>query len=196
MKFVRILAKALRILTLAPVMALATLTTLFISDTALFGKPYLFILAIVFLCVLPLLAYPCQPIVPHFKDKGREGQRTLAMIFAVSGYVLGCITNLFLSAPISLWFIYVIYLLSGIIIVLLNKAFGLRASAHACGIAGPTALLMYFGVYFAVIPGLVLYFSALWASIFMKRHTLPQFIGGAAVPLCMLVVLHFAFIMM
>ncbi len=190
-----VLAKIIRVLTVAPIMALATLLTLYIFDPTLFGKLYLFILAVVFLCVLPLLAYPLQPFIPHFKDKGREGQRNLAMVFAVSGYVLGCLTNLFLNAPLSLWFIYLIYLLSGILIVVINKLFKLRASAHACGVAGPTALLMYFGIYLAVIPGIILYFSALWASLIMKRHTLQQFIGGAVVPIAILAVLHFAFIL-
>jgi len=176
-------------------MALATLVTLYVSDPNMFGKTYLFVLAIVFLCVLPLLAYPLQPIIPHFKDKGREGQRNLAMVFAVSGYVLGCITNLFLSAPVMLWFVYLIYLLSGVLIVVINKLFKLRVSAHACGIAGPTALLVYFGIPFAVIPGVILYFSALWASIRMKRHTWQQFVSGAFVPLAMLVVLHFVFLL-
>lgn len=189
-----VIAKAIRVLTLAPVMALATLVTLYVFDPTMFGKLYLFILSIVFLCVLPLLAYPFQPIIPPFKHKGREGQRTLAMIFALCGYVLGCITNLFLHAPMMLWFIYLIYLLSGVVIVLLNKAFKLRASAHACGIAGPTALLMYFGIPLAVIPGVILYVCALWASIKMKRHTWQQFVGGAIVPLVILAVLHVVFI--
>jgi hypothetical protein len=174
-------------------MALATLVTLYVFNASLFGKLYLFILAVVFLCVLPLLAYPLQPVIPHFKGKGREGQRNLAMVFAVSGYVLGCITNLFLSAPRSLWLIYLIYLISGVLIVVINKALGLRASAHACGVAGPTALLMYFGVQLAIIPGVLLYFGALWASLKMRRHTWQQFIGGAVVPLAVLVVLHVAF---
>ena len=142
MKFSSIFAKTVRILTLAPIMALATLVTIYISDPTLFGEPFLFILAIVFLCVLPLLAYPCQPITPYFKHKGREGQRTLAMIFAVSGYVLGCITNLFLNAPVMLWFVYLIYLISGITIVIFNKAFNLRASAHACGVAARIKTLL------------------------------------------------------
>ena len=195
MRFLSIFAKVIRILTLAPIMALATLLTLYIHAPALFGQTYLFLLAIVFLCILPLLAYPFQPIIPGFKGKGREGQRNLAMVFAVSGYVLGCLTNLLLDAPRLLWFVYLIYLFSGVLIVVINKVFHLRASAHACGIAGPTALLMYFGVYFAIIPGTILYFAALWASIKMKRHTLPQFLGGAAVPLVMLAVLHLIFLL-
>ena len=185
-----VLAKIVRILTVAPIMALATLITLFVFNASLFWGTHLFVLAIIFLCILPLLAYPLQPIIPHFKDKGREGQRNLAMIFAVSGYVLGCLTNLFLSASPALWFIYLSYLFSGALIVLTNKLLKLRASAHACGIVGPTALLMYFGVLFAFIPGIILYLGALWASVRMKRHTWQQFIGGAIIPIAVIALLN------
>ncbi|MBQ9112496.1 MAG: hypothetical protein IJY08_02840 [Clostridia bacterium] len=186
-------AKVIRVMTVAPVMAMATLCTLFIVNPSLFGKWYLFAIAMLFLGVLPLLAYPLQPFIPKFKDKGREGQRTLAMLFAVSGYILGCLTNLFLGAPVALWIIYLDYLISGALILVFNKLFHLRASAHACGVAGPTALIMYLGVPAALIPGIVLYFSALWASLKMKRHTWQQFIGGAAISLSVLGGLHLIF---
>ena len=40
---------------------------------------------LLFLVVLPLLAYPLQKYIPHFKDSGRDGQRSLAMIFSAAG---------------------------------------------------------------------------------------------------------------
>ena len=171
-------------------MALATLITLCIHDAEIFGGAYNFIIAILFLFILPVCAYPLQPFIPHFKDKGREGQRNLAMIFAVGGYVAGCITNLFLNAPVYLWMVYLDYLISGALIVIINKVFHLRASAHACGIVGPGALLCYLGVPVALIPTAILYFAAMWASIRMKRHTLWQFLGGAVIPLAVLIFLH------
>lgn len=188
------LSKAIRILTVAPIMALAALIALYVNNEARFGEHlYILLLAIFFLTVLPLLAYPLQPITPHFKNKGREGQRNLAMLFAVCGYVLGCITNLFLSAPSSLWIIYLDYLLSGLLIVIINKLFKLRASAHACGIIGPTAFLAYFGIPAAIIVGVILFFAAMWASVNMKRHTVWQFFGGAVIPIVVLGVLHVVF---
>lgn len=187
------ITKLIRVLTVAPVMALTTLCILYVTSPELFGSIYLFILSVIFLFVLPIFAYPLQPLVPYFKDKGREGQRNLAMVFAVCGYVAGCVTNLFFSVPSSLWIIYLDYLISGILVVLINKVFHLRASAHACGIIGPMALLCYFGVIWAIIAGLILYFAAMWASLEMKRHTLPQFIGGAFIPLVVLGLLHITF---
>ena len=189
-------AKIVRIITVAPVMAMAALSVMFAVVPSVFGKWYLYAIAMLFLGVLPLLAYPLQPVIPHFKDKGREGQRTLAMIFAVSGYVLGCITNLFLSAPVSLWIIYLDYLISGILVLVINKAIGLKASAHACGVAGPTALVMYLGVNAVLVPGIILYLGALWASVKMKRHTWQQFIGGAFISLGVLLALHLLFVVL
>lgn len=186
------IAKLFRILTLAQLLAFATICTMFAYDASWFGNSgLLFALAVVFLTVLPLSAYPLQPIIPGFRGKGREGQRSLAMLFAVGGYILGCITNLFLDAPAVLWLVYLDYLLSGMIILVLNKVFHLRASAHACGVAGPAVMLAYLGIAPALAVGVVLYALSLWGSLVMKRHTLPQFLGGSVVPVAVLVILHF-----
>ena len=184
------IAKLIRILTVAPVMALATLCTLYATKPEIFGGLHMLIIAIVFLFILPISAYPLQPIIPHFKSKGREGQRNLAMLFAVVGYVAGCITNLFMNAPASLWIIYLDYLISGALVVSINKLLHLRASAHACGIVGPAFLLLYFGQPIALAVGLALYVAALWASLVMKRHTWQQFVGGAVIPVVVLALLH------
>ena len=188
------ITKIIRILTVAPVMALATLITLFVYNADIFGGTHNFIFSVFFLFILPICAYPLQPFIPYFKNKGREGQRNLAMVFAVGGYVAGCITNLFLNDPVYLWLIYLDYLISGALVVIINKVFRLRASAHACGITGPGALLCYMGIPMALIPTAILYIAALWASIEMKRHTLWQFLGGAVIPLAVLGFLHFVLI--
>ncbi len=184
-------AKIIRVLTVAPVMALMSLITVFaVKPTAFDGRWLLFLLAALFLTVLPLLAYPLQPIIPGFKGKGREGQRNLAMLFANGGYILGCITNIFMDAPRELWIIYLEYLISGMLILIFNKVFHLRASAHACGVIGPAAMLFSFGIHAALIVGVVLWAAALWGSISMNRHTLPQFIGGSIIPITVLIVLQ------
>ncbi len=33
-----------------------------------------------------VLAYPMQKILPHWKQKGQEGQRKLAFLFSMAGY--------------------------------------------------------------------------------------------------------------
>ena len=92
-------SKIIRIFTVAPIMALVMLLIIQLSKPGLFGNKANLLLSILFLTVFPLLAYPLQPFIKKFKDKGREGQRTLAMIFAVSGYILGLLSALLLQAP-------------------------------------------------------------------------------------------------
>lgn len=185
-------AKVIRILTLAPVMACAALITLFFVRPEVYGRTASFVCALVFLTVLPLLAYPLQPVTPGYRDRGREGQRNLAMIFAVSSYILGCIVNLFLHAPQAMWVIYLEYLLSGALIMLFNKCFHRKASAHACGVAGPCALLLYFHID-ALIPGILALILTWWAILKLKRHTASQLAGGTVIPLAVMCLLALLF---
>ena len=183
------IAKVIRVATIPSVAASLSLCVMYAYDSALIGSAWNFVLTLFFLGVMPMLAYPLQPYVPHFKDKGREGQRNLAMIFAFVGYLLGCLVSLFLTTPEFLWIFYLDYLLSGIGIILFNKVFHLRASGHGCGVAGPIACLAYLGIYPALIVGIPLYAASFWASIKMKRHTWQQFIGGSLIPIVTLAVL-------
>lgn len=185
-------AYAIRIITVAPLMALVMLLVLVLRAPQTFGVPGMFWLSAFFLVVLPLLAYPLQPLIGPFKHKGREGQRTLALIFAVAGYFLGCVFAAVLGAPRGVWFIFLSYMLSGSLVALFNKVFHFRASGHACGVTGPFMLLVYFGqpagyAGFAVL-------AVVWlASLAMKRHTTAQIIVGALIPFAALVILLLAF---
>lgn len=179
------IAKIIRTVTTAPILALALLLVLYTAGK-IDGKSLL--CGMFCLTVLPLAAYPLQPVCPHFRHKGREGQRLLAMIFAVSGYVIGCVCSAVMQAPAVVWLIYLEYLLSGLCILLFNKVFHLRASGHACGVAGPVALLLYFRVH-ALIGGLVVLVITWWASLMMRRHTWQQLLGGTCIPLAVLAVL-------
>ena len=183
------LYKGIRLVTVAPVMAAVMLVTLFLVRPAVFASAASFWYALVFLTVLPLLAYPLQKYIPAYRDRGREGQRGLAMNFAVAGYVLGCIANLFLKSTRELWLIFLEYLFSGALIFLWNKCFHRKASGHACGVAGPLALLVAFGVYGAVLPGVLLLILVWLASIKTGRHTWRQLLGGTVIPIAVMAVL-------
>jgi hypothetical protein len=175
------LAYIIRIITVAPIMALVMLLVLFICAPLVFGGTVHFILTVLFLTVFPLLAYPLQPLIKKYRDKGREGQRTLAMIFAVAGYILGFLFAVFLNAPKGVLTVYFSYMLSGLLVAVANKLVRYKASGHACGVAGPFILLVYFGqaVGYLGIPVLGLVFLA---SLYMKRHTLGQLLVGTAIP--------------
>lgn len=181
------IAKTVRVLTVAPAMALVMLAVLFVNRPEIFGSTLSFILSIVFMVVFPLLGYPLQPLFKKFREMGREGQRTLAMIFANVGYVLGCVCAFLLHAPKGYLVIYLSYLASVILIVVFNKLFHVKASGHACGVAGPFALLVYFGQPIGYI-GIPIFAAVCWASLKMKRHTPVQLVCGALISLLSLLI--------
>ena len=150
-----------------------------------------FLYILLFLGILPLLAYPFQPLFPHFKNKGRDGQRTLAMIFAVSGYIFCIIINGFANASFGMWLICFEYFISGALILFFNKGLHIKLSAHGCGSAGPIFLLLYFGLTIpAIIMGIITIFAYI-ASVKAKHHTFPQLVGGSAVSILVLIFLDF-----
>jgi hypothetical protein len=179
-KVTHILDKAVRVVTIAPVMALILMLSLYFlapragitAEQLLFG--------ILFLSVMPVVAYPIQPIVPGFRDKGRKGQRDLAIITAVLGYIGGIVYCFASRATETMFVIYLTYLLSGTMIALFSRFTKLKASGHACGIAGPIAAATHFISPWALL-GLVLYVVVLFSSLRMKRHTLPEFLVGGAI---------------
>lgn len=184
--------RVLRIITVPPVFAIAFLFTVYFMQPDVFVSVWQLLFGIFFLGVLPILGYALQKYIPYFRDKGREGQRSLAMIFSASGYLLGLATAFATNAPLALCLIYLEYLLCGIAMLIFNKVFHLRASGHACGIAGPVSLLYYFKMYVPAAIGTLLIVPVMVSSVKTKRHTVQQFIGGcliAAVCLLLIVLL-------
>lgn len=178
-------AKIIRVITVAPVMALFVLLTMFFARPELVGGTLNFLLAVFFLTITPLLAYPLQPVIPRFKDLGREGQRSLAMIFAASGYALGFISSIITKAPFMLFVLYLTYMLTAALLLLFNKAFHLKASGHAAGTVGPLCFIIYIMPTFIPICIIVIA-GVFWSSLYMKRHTIWQLLGGIACTLAAL----------
>ena len=111
------------------------------------------------------------------------GLEYLSKIFAVN--------NKMERRAVMLKIIYLEYLLCGIGMLLLNKAFKVKASGHACGIVGPMLLFIYFGLYIPAIVGTVLVLPVYISSVRTKQHTLPQLIGGSAIPAVVLLMIVF-----
>ena len=179
--------KVVRRLTLAPVLAAFSIVMIGLFCADVFPTVWHFGYTVFYLGFLPLLAYPLQAVTPHFKDKGRDGQRTLAMLFAVAGYIFFLVTNLFAGATRGMWIICLEYLLSGILILVFNKGLHIKLSAHGCGSAGPIFLLLYFGLYVPAALMTVVTVFAYIASVKAKHHTVPQLIGGSAVSIMLLI---------
>lgn len=172
------LSKIIRILTIAPIIAAVMLTIIYLASPEQLGSASNFIISLLFLAILPAISYPLQPITPYFKHQGREGQRNLAIIAANIGYIAGIIYAITDQTPQELLIIFLTYFLSGLLIVLFNKVLKIRASGHACGIAGPIAILIYFISPWALL-GIVVLIAAWWASLSMKRHTVRELVAGS-----------------
>lgn len=174
--------KNIRKITVPPVFAAAFMLILYFSHPDYFGSIGHLIGSVFFLSVLPTLAYPMQKHFPKFRDKGRAGQRTLAMIFSFAGYLLGTAAAFIFHAPAVLKLIYLEYLLCGIGMIVLNKVFRIKASGHACGIVGPVIMLLYFGLYVPAIIGAALILPVYISSVKTGQHTVPQLVGGSTIP--------------
>ncbi len=174
--------KLIRRITVPPVFAAALLLILYTTQTAYVGGIGHLLGGLFFLAVLPTLAYPLQKYIPKYKDRGREGQRSLAMLFSFSGYLLGTVTAFAFSAPSVLKLLYLQYLLCGIGMIVLNKGFKIKASGHACGIVGPVIMLVYLGMYLPAIIGTALILPVYISSVRTRQHTFPQLLSGSTIP--------------
>lgn len=179
-----------RKLTIPPVFAIALLCAVFFLIPNGIGSVWLLFAGIFFLAGLPTLAYPLQKFMPYFKDKGRDGQRSLAMLFSFVGYLLGTIVAFSASAPTVLKIIFLEYLFCGISMLVLNKCFKLKASGHACGVIGPMIMMVYLGLYVPAAICALFAIPVYISSIKTKRHTPMQLLGGALIPFAMLVIVH------
>lgn len=180
------LAKTIRILTLAPLMALETLILLRLSQSQLFRGTWDLAFPILFLTILPLLAYPLQYCIPPLRKKGREMQRKLAILLAVVGYFGGAIWAFASGAAAWLQVLMLTYLISGALIALFNRLLHIRASGHACGVSGPVLYLL--GLLGGkALWGLLLMPILWWASRVLKRHTGGQLLWGSALSAAALV---------
>ncbi len=183
-----------RVLSVAPLLAAIMLTVLFFTRPELFKAWYTYALMTATLGALPLLAYPMQRFIPRFKDGGRKAQRTLAMIFAVAGYVLCALILLITKGTDAEWLICLTYLISGILIFVINKVFKIHASGHGCGIIGPISILLIFHSYITAALYAISAIFVCISSVRSKRHKLSEFIGGASVSTVTALVLALFFI--
>ena len=174
------LASATRIITAPPFGAFLLATILFFYDSMIFGSLLMYCAMVLFLTVLPTVAYPLQPFVPFFKGKGRKGQRDLAFVTSVIGYICGIVFAFLTGATKAVFIIYFAYFLSVAILALVNQVSRWKASGHACGAAGLVVGLVYF-TNFKAMPMLLFFVAMSWASLRMKRHTVTELIlGGLA----------------
>ncbi|MFA9398618.1 MAG: hypothetical protein ACERKV_10190 [Clostridiaceae bacterium] len=172
-------AKFIRIITVPPILVLSLFIILFFLKDNIFKNISEFFLSILFLMLIPVLAYPLASIIPKYKDRGRDGQRSLAFILSLVGYAAAIIYGLISHSSNSLMLIYMTYFLSIVILTVFNKVIKLRASGHACSITGPLILLIYLIGWKSVLPCVIIFALIIWSSLLLKRHTLKEIVTGS-----------------
>ena len=171
-------AKIIRILTLPPVMVGALLLLLCLRDDV-YSTPMDFVATFFGLSILPVLSYPVQIVIPALHRGGRKAQRSLAFVFSFFGYAFALLWTCLCSAPTNLIYVTAVYSLSLVILTAINCLTPFHASGHACSLMGPLVLAGCFIGPIAILPSIALYTASLAASLYMKRHTLPEFILGS-----------------
>ena len=187
------LSKIVRRFTVPPVFAILLMTAVYITHPEYIGAFWQLPVSILFLAVLPTLAYPLQRFIPHFKDGGRKAQRTLAMIFSFLGYLGGTVLSFITAAPAKLKLIFFEYLLCGILMIVLNKLLHIKASGHACGVVGPVLMLFYLGIIVPAVICAALVIPVYVSSVKTKQHTVCQLVVGSLIPAVNLAILSFFF---
>jgi hypothetical protein len=172
--------KLISVVSVAPLIALYVLTMLYLHDVTMFNGGTWFIISIVFLTVLPISAYLLEHWLPAYKNQGRKGERRLAFVMCIAGYVLGTVVGFLFKAPRAVKILFTSYLVSGGLLALINSLLKFKASGHACGTAGPCVVLIYFlgmKIWYVVL----LLIPVFWARIAMGRHTFKELMSGAIV---------------
>ncbi len=174
------IGKVIRIITIPPLLFLLLICFIFLTRREVFQSPLDLVAAIICLVVLPILAYPLQHWIPYFRDKGREGQRNLAIYITSLGYFLGAMYGILTNATLMLQMIFDAYLISVILLLILNKVFKIKGSGHSCSITGCCVFTYFYtgmSIYFIFMLGMLL--LVYWASLSTKRHSFIQLLLGS-----------------
>ena len=150
-------AKIIRVVTVPPVFAALLTTILYIAmGDAAFANRFHYAEAVFSLSLLPVVPYALCAVIPALKKRGRKFERTVALIFSVTGYFMGAAFAFFGGGVQVEKVMFATYLCSGLLLAILSFIFKYRASGHACGVAGPVAMLTaYLGA--AFLPAALLF---------------------------------------
>lgn len=174
-------AKIIRGLSVPPVMASALILILACHTNGIFRNVTEIVIMLVLLGLVPVLAYVLSNIIPAVKEQGREGQRRLAFVTNIAGYSIALFWAVIADTDKKLLLICLTYFLSVVFLTICNKCFHFRASGHASSFTGPLIFLIYFLGWKAIVPVIFAAILIMWSSIYLKRHTINELIGGMLV---------------
>ena len=171
--------KIMRVLTLPPLVALLTAALLWRGADMTRGE---FLAAALWLFFVPLLAYPLWELFPN-REERRAGQRSYALYCSVAGYVAGFVWSITGPRSAEVRVLFASYVASVLVLIVLSKLIGFKASGHACSSTAPLALLTWkLGPAFIPL-GLLILFAVYYSSLRLKRHTLARLLAGSSVSL-------------
>ncbi|MBR2464746.1 MAG: hypothetical protein IKM42_06090 [Clostridia bacterium] len=177
------IAKIIRGITVPPAIVTVLFVLLYFLRDDVIPNPLDLVFSLFFLAVVPVLAYPLQAIVPAFRPGGQKMKRKLAFILSIMGYIAAFTVSLVRGAVPNLAYIDAVYLCSVLVLTALNVFTPWHASGHACSIVGPIALLACFFGWRAILAGAAVIALSFWSSVYLKRHTVREYLLGAASPL-------------
>lgn len=172
------LAGVIRIITVPPIMVIGLLLILYFCSPQPFGTLPELLIAILLLGLVPVLAYPSQPLFPRYRQKGREGQRELAFVFTGVGYTIAFLWALLAGVSPAVRTVCAGYFFSALLLTLCNKVLHRRASGHACSAVGPLLFLIYYFGWWLLLPSVVIAALIAWASETLRRHTPTDLLWG------------------
>lgn len=173
------IAKFISVITVAPLISILVLSWMWLADPVYFANNLKwYFISLGLLTFIPVSAYLLKYAIPSIKVQGRDGERKLAFIMAVLGYVAGVVICQVFHGPRMVYILFITYFISGFTLLLLNRFAHIKASGHACGLAGPTAFLIYLlggSSWFTAL----LIPSVFWARLKLKRHDMSELIIGS-----------------
>ena len=175
-----VLSLIIRIVTLPSVLTGATAALLWLGG-GLSGRELL--AAELCLMVIPLLAYPISDLsCPKGADR-RSRQRSMAMVFSAAGYTIGLLWALMTDASPLARVLFGSYVLSTLVLLLLNKGLHFKASGHACSTTAPLIFLSWQLGPWWLLPCALVAAAVYAASLRLRRHSFSQLIAGSATSL-------------
>ena len=163
-------AKIIRVVTVPPVFAALLTTILYVAmGDAAFANRFHYAEAVFSLSLLRVVPYALCAVIP--------------------GYFMGAAFAFFGGGVQVEKVMFATYLCSGLLLAILSFIFKYRASGHACGVAGPVAMLTaYLGA--AFLPAALLLVPIGISSVRLGRHTVLQVIIGSAVSVISFVAMY------
>lgn len=175
------IAKIIRIVTVPPLLVVALIITLYLQNPSIFRDGTDYAVALVFLGLFPVLVYPIWAAVPRLKEKGREGQRNLAFIGTLIGYIVAFLYGELSGAVPELKLIFRTYFIAVLLLTFANKVLKKRASGHACSVVSPALFLCCFVGLYTLPVCIFIIAVSFWGSLTLKRHKPMELLGGSTV---------------